>query len=265
MRIELSEMMRLKGRIADLNDELGRTFGSIRNDISSIGNNILSSPLSKPNLEFSNKIASVSGTLETTMNQLMEFFDSQINQYQVTNEEAEAELVKLVNTISTTFAAEGVTEYTSKAIYNSAASIDTSVYKSNPDNGFVVTTGNATYQVSDQQRDTLYAIVAAESDKSYDDALGVASVIMNRCEDSWCANTFGANPYNQATAKGQFSVYSGGNGVYTRYTGGNAPETVRKAVDDALNGVRNCEYLYFRSNGSSYSNNMITSSGNRYK
>ena len=45
----------------------------------------------------------------------------------------------------------------------------------------------------------------------------------------------------------------------------NVNENVRQAVEDALNGVRNCDYLSFRSNSStSYSNNMIVSSGNRY-
>ena len=47
---------------------------------------------------------------------------------------------------------------------------------------------------------------------------------------------------------------------------GNAPSTVVQAVKDALAGVRNHKYCSFRSNGTTnYSNNMITSAGNRYK
>ena len=47
---------------------------------------------------------------------------------------------------------------------------------------------------------------------------------------------------------------------------GKAPDTVKEAVMDALAGVRNHEYLSFRSNGTtSYSDNMISPTGNRYK
>ena len=47
---------------------------------------------------------------------------------------------------------------------------------------------------------------------------------------------------------------------------GKAPNTVKEAVADALAGVRNHKYLSFRSNSTtSYSNNMISPTGNRYK
>ena len=47
---------------------------------------------------------------------------------------------------------------------------------------------------------------------------------------------------------------------------GRAPDTVVQAVKDALAGVRNHKYLSFRSNGTvSYSDNMISPTGNRYK
>lgn len=143
-------------------------------------------------------------------------------------------------------------------------SIDISKYHNNLANGFEVTTGNLTYQLCDEDIELLCAIVSAESDKSYDDALAVVSTILNRCEKSNWINSHGRDPIQQATAPNQYVVYQ--HGSYKRYLNGNAPQTVKQAVMDALNGVRNHNYCSFRSNGTtSYSNNMITATGNRYK
>lgn len=142
--------------------------------------------------------------------------------------------------------------------------IDISKYHNNLANGFEVTTGNLTYQLCDEDIELLCAIVSAESDKSYDDALAVVSTILNRCERSNWISSHGRDPIAQATAPNQYVVYQ--HGSYKRYLNGKAPETVKQAVMDALNGVRNHNYCSFRSNGStSYSNNMITATGNRYK
>ena len=97
-----------------------------------------------------------------------------------------------------------------------------------------------------------------------EDSIAIISTILNRCENSTWINDYGTNPVRQATAPGQFSVYS--SGVYSAFANGKAPETVQTAVLDALNGLRNHNYLGFNSNSSTnYSNNMITSTGNRYK
>jgi hypothetical protein len=142
--------------------------------------------------------------------------------------------------------------------------IDLSKYHNNPSAGFEVTTGNQTYNLSAEDYDLICSIVAAESDQGYDDALAVASTILNRCETPNWINAHGTNPVAQATAPNQFVVYQ--HGSYKKYTNGNAPDTVKVAVMDALNGVRNHDYLSFRSNGSTgYSSNMISSTGNRYK
>lgn len=142
--------------------------------------------------------------------------------------------------------------------------IDISKYHNNLEKGFEVTAGNLAYEVSDEEYELLCAIVAAESDKSYDDALAVITTILNRCEAPNWIRSHGTNPVAQATAPNQFVVYQ--HGSYKRYMDGNAPATVQEAVKDALAGVRNHKYLSFRSNGTtSYSNNMITSTGNRYK
>lgn len=140
------------------------------------------------------------------------------------------------------------------------------VYSNNTAKGFKVTTNNKTYELTASEKEILYAIVAAESDKSPDDALAVATTILNRCESpkwTWIKGD-STNPVTQATAANQFVVYQ--EGTYKKYMNGNAPDTVVKAVDDALAGTRNHEYLSFRSNNTtSYSSNMITSTGNRYK
>ncbi len=142
--------------------------------------------------------------------------------------------------------------------------IDITKYSNYPEKGFEVTTGNLCYELSDADIELLCAIVSAESDKTYDDALAVITTILNRCEtDNWI-RSHGTDPIAQATAPNQFVVYQ--HGSYKRYMNGNAPETVVQAVKDALAGVRNHKYLSFRSNGSTgYSDNMISPTGNRYK
>lgn len=142
--------------------------------------------------------------------------------------------------------------------------ISNTVYTSKSELGFIVTTDNKTYDLDEKDIELLIAIVSAESDKSYDDALAVISVILNRCEAKNWVRSYGANPVKQATAKNQFVVYQ--KGYYKRYLGDKAPKTVQIAVNDALNGVRNNKYLSFRANSvKNYSNNKITKSGNRYK
>ena len=124
--------------------------------------------------------------------------------------------------------------------------------------------GNLAYEVSDEDFELLCAIVAAESDKSYDDSLAVITTILNRCESPNWIRSHGTDPVAQATAPNQFVVYQ--HGSYKKYMDGNVPNTVKEAVMDALAGVRNHDYLSFRSNSTtSYSNNMITPTGNRYK
>ncbi len=142
--------------------------------------------------------------------------------------------------------------------------VDVSKYNSLEEKGFIVTTGNKTFSLEDADIDLLTAITAAECDKSYDDALAVISVILNRCEAENWVYSHGENPVSQATAPNQFVVYQ--EGYYKEFINGNAPEEVKTAVRDALGGVRNHSYLSFRSNGTTgYSNNQITSTGNRYR
>lgn len=136
-------------------------------------------------------------------------------------------------------------------------------YKSNQATGFAVTTGNKTYKLNETDYDFLCAVVSAESDRTADDALGVASVILNRCDSKKWSSEFGPNVRDQLVPS-QFSVLV--DKRYLQYLNGKSPATVKTAVSDALNGIRNNEYLSFNGNAvTNYSTNMITSSGNRYK
>ena len=170
------------------------------------------------------------------------------------------------NTNSNSFSSANITSSNSDgSIYRTRSNriIDTGKYHNNIWQGFEVTVGNKQYEVSDEDFELLCAIVAAESDKTYDDALAVITTILNRCESSSWIKSHGTNPVKQATAPSQFVVYE--HGSYKKYMDGNVPETVKTAVEDALAGLRNHKYLSFRSNGTtSYSSNMITVTGNRY-
>ena len=142
--------------------------------------------------------------------------------------------------------------------------IDITKYSNCPEKGFVVTTGNLCYELNIKDIELLCAIVCAESDNTYDDALAVITTILNRCEtDNWIA-AHGTDPIAQATARDQFVVYQ--HGTYKRFLNGNVSKSVFEAVMDALAGVRNHNYLSFRSNKTtSYSDNLISATGNRYK
>lgn len=159
------------------------------------------------------------------------------------------------------------TDPTSTASYVPPTSVDPSGYSNNEAMGFKVTTGHRTdYPLTEEEYNVIAAIISAECDGTPDDALAVASVIFNRCDDpTWVSYVKSDSPYKQATFPNQFVVYQGGQ--YKSYMPPNSPKPAAKAALDAvLNGYRNCSYLSFRSNGSkSYSNNMISPTGNRYK
>ncbi len=139
---------------------------------------------------------------------------------------------------------------------------DISVYTNNDENGFVVTTGNYAYELNEKDVELLYAIVAAEGDKSYDDSLALMSTLLNRCEDKEWITSLGKDPIAHITAIDQFKTYQTGN--YMQYLGGNVSDAVKRAVNDALKGVRNHNYLNFSKN-IDFSTFMITETGNRYK
>ena len=91
---------------------------------------------------------------------------------------------------------------------NSLTLLNTSLYKSNPDLGFVVTDNNKTYTLSSEEFDLVVAVVAAEYEKSIDDALAVISVILNRCESPTWSEWAGTSPAMQVVKPNQFEVYA---------------------------------------------------------
>lgn len=151
--------------------------------------------------------------------------------------------------------------------------VDISKYKNYENVGFKVSIDNTTYELNESDYNLLVAVVAAESSENIDDILGVISVILNRCEPTSTWSTYynnGNNPIVQITARGQFEVYS--TGAYKKYLpGGSMYEKEKRiltseVVKDALNGVRNNQYLGFNAwYNQSYSNNYVTEGGNRYR
>ena len=148
-------------------------------------------------------------------------------------------------------------------------SVDASKYIDNIAMGFEVTEGNKNFTLSDNEFNVVVAVVAGEYGSDLNDALGVVSVILNRCDSHTWANWAGNNPYKQVTKAGQFEVY--GKGYYLAYMpggksyGGTKYQVAKQAVIDGLNGIRNNKYLGFRSWWSTnYSSKYIISGGNRY-
>ena len=290
INVEVGELMRLSSRSEELNSDISSTFNGINNVLDNISGIVRSDTLTGANDIQKDGVNTLMVRIDENLRNIKMFLDNQIKNYTVSVEDALNSLNTLIAAINGAYGVNSGKSYTSftsdkstsdnvsvknnvtteknytvsSTPYNSNDSVDTSGYKSNEASGFVVTEGNTKYDLNDSDKDLLYAIVAAESDKSKDDALAVASTILNRCEDTRWVNSHGTNPIKQATAPNQFVVYQ--EGYYKKYTNGQAPEAVKQAVNDALNGVRNHNYLSFRSNGSTkYSSNMITETGNRYK
>lgn len=148
-------------------------------------------------------------------------------------------------------------------------SVDASKYIDNIAMGFEVTEGNRNYSLSDNEFNVVVAVVAGEYGSDLNDALGVVSVILNRCDSQTWSKWAGNNPYKQVTKSGQFEVY--GKGYYLAYMpggrnyGGTKYQVAKQAVIDGLNGIRNNKYLGFRSWWSTnYSSKYVISGGNRY-
>ena len=109
-----------------------------------------------------------------------------------------------------------------------------------------VSYSNGVWSYSDEEFDLLCAITAQECNSSYEGALAVITCACNRAESSkWARN--GADPLSQYKAPNQF-CYSIDN-YWQKRLNGNYPEYVKQAVQDALNGKRNHNYLSFRAAG----------------
>ena len=147
MKINVSEIMRLNGRLSNIETELASVFVKISDELTAISNNIKTSILIESN-------RNVSFTINHNLDKLIEFLTTQLNSYTVTNEEATASLEHLIEQITNVFDSSGTvimstktetimsgTTTVSEAAPSLADSIDISVYKDNPEMGFVVSTG----------------------------------------------------------------------------------------------------------------------------
>ena len=148
-------------------------------------------------------------------------------------------------------------------------SVDAEKYIDNIAMGFEVTEGNKNYDLSEDEFNVVVAVVAGEFGSDLNDALGVVSVILNRCDSSTWVNWAGNTPYKQVIKSGQFEVYF--KGYYKSYMpggkhyGGSKYQVAKQAVIDGFNGIRNNNYLGFRSwHSTGYSSKYIISGGNRY-
>ena len=148
-------------------------------------------------------------------------------------------------------------------------SVDADKYIDNVAMGFEVTEGNKNYSLSEDEFNVVVAVVAGEFGTDLNDALGVVSVILNRCDSSTWVNWAGNTPYKQVIKSGQFEVYF--KGYYQsympggKYYGSSKYQVAKQAVIDGFNGIRNNSYLGFRSwHSTGYSSKYIISGGNRY-
>ena len=102
---------------------------------------------------------------------------------------------------------------------------------------------NGTWSYSASELDLLRAITAQECGSSYNGALAVITCAANRAQSSrW--KKYGSDPLSQYMAPNQFCYSIDSH--WKKRLNGNYPSYVKQAVQDALNGKRNHNYLSFR-------------------
>ncbi len=113
--------------------------------------------------------------------------------------------------------------------------------------GYHLTMENTTYTVSEEEFLQVAYVVQQESlDGSYEDALGVTSVILNRMEDG--RYSYADSLLAVVSAPGQFTVWDASKAA--AFTRAEIQPEVLRAMNDALyNGIRNNDYVEFKSAG----------------
>ncbi len=165
--------------------------------------------------------------------------------------QAEAEAKAAAEAEAARLAQEEAERIAQQEAAKNAVVVDATGYTSNPAVGFNVTTGNATYVLSDDQFAVLATVVNCEANRSSkDDILAVMSVILNRADRN------GIDPVSVVAAPYQFSCYTGAGTVVS--------ESVASVMRDALSGIRNHNYTSFNGWYSGVSDNYIVYGGNRY-
>lgn len=171
---------------------------------------------------------------------------------------------------------------------------DLSMYSDKRDDYFYVTIGNRRYSVTDNDRelienslfyyksyedtlcedyeraldnfivfDFVCGMVSSECGyvKSYDEALAIVSVMVNRLDSSrWQYHNRG-DLVSKLTDEGQYAVYRytpDREVGFSKYIDNKAPNEIRKAVSDCLyHGVRNNYFCEFRANNSMVNRDSI--------
>ncbi len=107
MKINLTEMMRIKGRLSDMNSEMESIFKGVNNEFENISTNINSDGLHQSIIKFQGNVTTVSQKLSQNMKLLEEFIERQLSAYSITNEEAKKSLQNLVSLLNNTFDENG--------------------------------------------------------------------------------------------------------------------------------------------------------------
>lgn len=107
MKINLTEMMRIKGRLTDMNSEMDGVFKGVNTEFEDISRNINSSGLHQSIIKFQENITALSQNFSKNMALLEEFITEQLSTYTITNEEAKQSLQNLISTLNETFDESG--------------------------------------------------------------------------------------------------------------------------------------------------------------
>ncbi len=121
MYIDLAEVMRLKGRLVDINSEIDGTLKNVNNELDTVCSTINSDNLIQANNSIKEKVLSLSTNLVNNLNKLTEFMGTQLENYTVSYQEAESALQSLVNHLNTQYRANGVISYDTTSVVESAS------------------------------------------------------------------------------------------------------------------------------------------------
>ncbi len=124
MKINITEMMRVNGRLTDISDEMDSIFSDINVEFNNISNNINSAALQQSINNVQTNISTLGSTFSNNMVFLKQFVSEQLTSYSVSNDEASASLQQLVALVNGTFDENGnVLQKESSAVlnYSSAA------------------------------------------------------------------------------------------------------------------------------------------------
>lgn len=156
MNIDISEVMRLHGRLCDINTDMNNILLGIKGELLRISNNIRTIVLLESNSNLKEKITGLSENLTKDMTNLADFIKKQMDSYTVTNEEAKTALEGLVNLISEKFDATGSVIITASAtITNESANPNSTVEILDSDVPMANSTRRADSTIAD---DTGYAL-----------------------------------------------------------------------------------------------------------